>query len=136
MDRFIRLDMKGHWKGTEHQSSILGIGDETGDWEQGVSCYPLDDDDKGYALAELRDYWDNIASLHDIEDYEDMQVTIFQGEYITDGSDAENIATCERTISEKDAIPLMKQVFEAYEDYFYGDIEEHEYHERLEKIEL
>ena len=36
MDIFIRLDRKGEWRGTDHRSSIAGLGDEFENlWEDG-----------------------------------------------------------------------------------------------------
>lgn len=140
MKKFIRLDMKGHWRGAEHKSSMNGLAgewdEETGrdSWEEGISCYELDD--KADALAELVEYWDEVASLHEIEDYKDMQVTIFEGEYIGEGSDYEDIATCEKTILETDATDIMKPILEAKDELEFGEIDEEEYHEILEKIEL
>lgn len=148
MALFIRLDTKGEWRGTEHRSSMAGqagicvcmqtpcICNAEGSWEDGISCYGLKD--KSYALDSLRQYWSDIAMFR-VEDYEkfNMQVTIFEGESLdSQGADWEEMAICTRTVAEYDAQPLMSKIYELHELYEGGEIDEEEYYEELEKIEL
>lgn len=135
MKKFIRLDMKGHWRGKEHVSSVMGMGEEFDMWEKGISCYELDD--KAYALDQLRNYWFDMASIT-VEDLEGMQVTIFEG-YKVDGmgGDWEDLAVCEKTLAEFDAKDFMLKIQELYELKEYDEeITEEEYEQRLNKIEL
>lgn len=134
MTKFIRLDMKGHWRGAEHVSSVQGMGEEFGLWEKGISCYNLKD--QGEALANLRNYWFDTAFISE-EDLENMQITIFEGEQVeTQGSDWEDIAICTRTIKEMDAKEIMLQINALHEDMICGEIDEWEYEEKLNEIEL
>jgi len=43
MERFIRLDQKGTWRGRDHRSSFAHdpADEENTPWESGVSCYSL-----------------------------------------------------------------------------------------------
>ena len=136
MMRFIRLDMKGEWRGTDHMSSV-GVssfvpGHE--DYEEGVSCYRLDD--QAEALNDLREYWFETASITE-DDLENMQITIFEGELLDRwGSDGENLAICTKTIKEIDAKEIMMKVDELYWDMDCGDIDEDEYEEALNEMRL
>ncbi|MED0708667.1 hypothetical protein P4S91_10545 [Aneurinibacillus aneurinilyticus] len=145
MEKFIRLDMKGHWRGKEHCSSFQGIAGDCwcegectcgGGWEDGISCYSLKY--TADAVENLRAYWMGIARNTRVSDYENMQVTIFEGERVGVGSDYEDLATCERTILEVDAVPFMKKVLDAYEAFKYPydteEITEDEYNSILEKL--
>lgn len=138
MTRFIRLDMKGHWKGTEHCSTFADDpefwGDET-DWEDGISCYKLDGD-QAYALENLRYYWMDIVRKRSVEDYKNMQVTIFEGIKVGEGSELEDLAECTKTISESEATELMSLIMDAYDKLQEGDIEEDEYENILNAIQL
>lgn len=136
MKKFIRLDTKGEWRSTEHVSSVgvssFVAGHE--DFEEGVSCYKLDD--QAGALNDLREYWFETASI-DEDDLEDMQITIFEGELLDKwGSDGENLAICTKTIKEMDAKEIMMKVENLYWDMDCGVIEEDEYEEKLNEIEL
>ena len=147
LQKFIRIDMKGHWRGTEHRSSVQGRAGECtcdfwcwceeecycnkkckcgGNWEAGISCYEIGDN-IAVALENLREYWTGIASC-DIEDFRNFQITIFEGELLpVKGSDWEDLATCERTLYELEAYPIMKAVIEAHERICtYGDPDEDE----------
>jgi len=119
---FIRLDQRGHWRGTEHRSSAAtydGTYDEElddenvyGYLEHGISCYRIDD---GIVegLEELFEYWTGIAMWRDLKDYKDFQVTIFEGEKLSHwGTDGEDMATCSRTVAELDAVEFFKVLFE------------------------
>jgi hypothetical protein len=138
MEKFIRLDMKGHWRGKDHVSSHLGMAGEWDDelgkssWEKGISCYSL----KHVALAveNLRKYWTKIACMNRASDYADFQVTIFEGEKTGMGMDWEDTAICENTLVEADAEPFMTAVFEANECYENEEISESEYHQILENL--
>lgn len=147
MEKFIRLDQKGHWRGTEHRS-MLADPTETyieydddgefevsgGKWESGISCYHLGDD-VAYAIDRLRWYWMNVAMMKDASDYAGMQVTIFEGERIGEGSDGEDTATCSRTIAEFDAEPFMEQIIKTWKQMEYDEeIDEEEYKNILEKL--
>lgn len=136
MQKFIRLDMKGHWRGKEHVSSV-GVSsfvDGHEDFEDGISCYRLND--QAEALKSLLDYWTDIAMLKSAEDFKDLQITIFEGELVGEGADYEDLATCERTIAEIDAKPIMEQILEPYFEEKYGDMEEEELEEILNNVEL
>ena len=136
MKKFIRLDRKGEWRGTEHVSSV-GVSSFVSGHEQfegGVSCYKLDD--QAEALNDLREYWFETASITE-SDLENMQITIFEGELLDRwGSDGEDLAICKRTLKEIDAKEIMIKVNELYWDMECGDITEAEYEKELNKIEL
>jgi hypothetical protein len=130
MEKFIRLDTKGQWKGVEHISSMNGMGDDTY-FEAGISCYRLND--IADALENLRQYWTELAM---VTDFSDMQVTIFEGERLDEnGSEGEDLATCERTLFEFNAQELMQTVIELHELYYYDDeISEDEYMEKISQL--
>jgi len=131
MARFIRLDVKGNWRGTEHRSSFQGLAGEcwcedectcNGNWEIGISCYQIDSNHDGIAVEKLREYWMGIAMNSKPADYENMQVTIFEGVKLNgEGADYEDMVECIETILEADAQPFMKKVLEAYEQYKYEE---------------
>lgn len=135
--KFIRIDMKGHWRGEKHKSSVMGLGlyadVEDVSWEEGISCYRIDD--ISHALENLRYYWQEVAML-DAEDFKNMQITIFEGKLLPVwGSDGEDLATCEKTLFELDAYPIMKKLYEAYDRYRWeGEITEEEYLEELKRL--
>lgn len=141
--RFIRLDMKGQWKGTEHRSSIAGsiFSTEKTIWEDGISCYNLND--KVDAIENLYYYWTRIA-MATLDDFKNMQVTIFEGYKLdTWGADGEDLAICTETIKEIDAYEFMRKVYEAKdkleglyenENGEYEEITEEEYREILESL--
>ena len=136
MKKFIRLDVKGQWRGTEHVSSV-GVSSFVSGYEQfekGVSCYRLDS--QAEALNDLRQYWFETASITE-DDLENMQITIFEGELLDEwGSDGEDLAICTKTLKEIDAKEIMTKVNELYWDMECGDITEEEYEKELNKIEL
>lgn len=128
MDIFIRLDRKGEWRGTEHRSSVCGLGEEFENlWEDGISCYYLDPDDLATTVEELRSYWMDVAMLDSPEDYEDFQVTVFRGEKVGNGHDWEDLAICEETLAELEARPFMAEIIRAFEMYDDLEISEEEY---------
>jgi hypothetical protein len=155
MEKFIRLDEKGHWRGAEHRSSIGGMAGEWDDecfcdvesekctcgagtdrsWEKGISCYTLKHG-VANAVENLRRYWMNVAMMKDASEYENMQVTIFAGEKLQSvGLDWEDLAICKRTITEFDAMPFMQKVIEVWEMMEYeGEIDEEEYMQKLQKL--
>lgn len=140
---FIRIDQKGTWRGTEHRSCVAGsvFSTEETIWENGISCYRLDN--KVEAIESLYKYWTEIAMVR-LEDFKDMQVTIFEGAHNGYGADGEDLANCTETIKEIDAYEFMRKVYEAkdkleglyknengeYED----EITEEEYREILESL--
>lgn len=131
LQTFIRLDTKGHWKGTKHVSSLQGqagncvcfeehcICGANESWESGISCYEMRKSDLLSTFEDLLDYWIKIASLQDVEDYKDMQVTVFEGRMIGRGADGEDTAECVRTLAEVDAQPIMKILLDPYYDWTY-----------------
>lgn len=127
---FIRIDVKGKWKGSEHRSTGAWDFDRE-DEHNGVSCYRVD---RGWGVEQLRKYWTEYNMLRKIEEYTDKQVTIFEGTLTGDGPDFEDIAICEKTLAEVDAAEFMKKVFEVEEEFTYGDINENEYHEKLNEL--
>lgn len=140
MEKFIRIDMKGHWKGTEHCSTVAMdpefFGDET-DWEEGISCYSFEFG-KTEALDNLRKYWVGTVGDDETNLYNDKQITIFEGELLESwGSDGEEMATCTNTLKELEAAPIMGQVIKAWECWEIDqEIDEDEYKEILNNIEL
>ncbi len=130
MAKFIRLDQKGEWRGSEHRSSMLGLAEEwlNCGFENGVSCYELTD--QAEALDELRKYWTVIATT---TDFTSFQVTIFEGEKTGEGPDYEDIALPEKTLYEGEAQPLMQKIIDL-EDMFYDD--EEKYKAALNNINL
>lgn len=136
MKRFIRLDVKGEWRGTKHVSSV-GVSSFVSGYEQfekGVSCYRLDN--QAVALNDLRQYWFETASITE-DDLENMQITIFEGELLDEwGADGEDLAICTKTLKEMDAKEIMIKVNELYWDMECGDITETEYEKKLNEIKL
>ena len=128
---FIRLDMKGHWRGREHRSSQLGLGDEfPGLWENGVSCYSLDD--PAWALDRLRWYWYTVAMIRD-DDLDRFQITIFRGKKVGEGSDGEDLATVDETIAEMPA-DVLADINDLYWAHYWNEIAEQEYFQRLNEL--
>lgn len=127
MVTFIRLDKRGHWRGVEHISSFQGLADEQmydlgfnpieGDFfEKGISCYWLEAD----GLAKLYKYWIETASITE-NDAKQMQVTIFEGEFVNWGSDGEPLATCTKTVKEFSASVLYEKWMELKERFYDDD---------------
>jgi len=149
MTKFIRLDMNGHWKGTKHQSSVQGRADEcycfdlgqdectcndNNFFEEGISCYVLNN--QAQALELLRNYWYKISS-NTIADYKNMQITVFEGERLeSDGSDSEDMATCNKTIAEIPAYDIFLKIYEAREQLNWEEINEEKYEKILNGLEL
>ena len=156
MDKFIRLDEIGTWKGTEHISKTSvydGNYDEEldaedgnvyGKMENGISCYKIYENDKTSAIEELYRYWDEVANFN-LNEYKNFQVTIFEGIKQDEwGSDGEDLAICRNTIIQLDAYEFMKTVAEAkekVEGYFYNketddfeEIEDEEYRQILSSL--
>jgi hypothetical protein len=141
--RFIRIDQKGTWRGKEHRSCIAGSVFTTEEtiWEDGISCYNLND--KVDAIENLYNYWTRIA-MATLEDFKDMDVTIFEGYKLdTWGADGEDLAICTKTIIEADAYEFMKKVYDAKykleglyenENGEYEEITEKEYREILQSL--
>lgn len=136
---FIRMDQKGTWRGKEHRSCVAGsvFSTEETIWENGVSCYNLNN--KIEAIENLYNYWAEIAMLR-LEDFKNMQVTIFKGDHSGYGED---LANCTETIKEMDAYEFMKKVYEAKnkleglyqnDDGEYEEITKEEYDQILESL--
>ena len=112
MEKFIRLDIKGTWKGVEHRSHFASYEYEEDDryLENGISCY--------YAtvngIEDLFYYWTEHTSLS-YEDLKNMQLTIFEGEYSGIGSDGEELAWCKSTVKEIEAYDWYKAIEKAKE---------------------
>jgi|SRR5690606_24168139 len=134
MDVFIRIDAKGHWRGVDHRSSIGGLGEEFGYWEDGISCYKIYFDDIAASIESLRRYWMEIAMLKQPQDYKDKQITVFAGEKIGSGHDWEDLATCSKTLLELDAEPIMEKLIHLYDEYDFEDISEEEYQKGIEEL--
>ena len=79
MERYIRLDVKGTWKGNEHQSRFAAwYYDEDDKYlENGVSCYKLDVD----GLKDLWVYATDHMSIRNEKEAERFQITVFKGEH-------------------------------------------------------
>jgi len=129
MKTFIRLDQVGHWRGTEHVSSFLGTGDEIENlnsdaellgvpgevyFEDGISCYEFD----GEGIANLYNYWCIFVGLNEVHLIENMQVTIFKGEFVGWGTDNECLATCTETVKEFPAKVLFDKWMEMKQRWF------------------
>lgn len=138
MEKFIRIDTIGEWRGKEHRSSLGGLAGEWDNeiglstWEDGISCFSLKN--KAEGIENLRYYWMDYVGNKRISDYKNMQITIFEGEKIGMGSDWEDIATCEKTLAELDAVEFMGKVFEAHERFEDEEITEEEYNKILENL--
>ncbi len=132
MEKFIRIDVIGEWRGVEHRSSLNGLADESA-FENGVSCYSLRR--PAMAIENLRSYWVDNCNKDVASDYEGLQVTIFEGEKLEGvGADWEDIAGCNKTTAELDAVVFMSKVLDAHEQMEDGDISEDEYEEILEGL--
>jgi len=148
MQKFIRIDTKGEWMGTEHVSSVQGQAGECvcfedpcvcgseESWESGISCYRINENDQADALRELLTYWTGIAMLQDEADYEGLQITVFEGELIGRGADGEDTATCTKTLTEVDAKPVIDQILQPYFDEWYDMISHDELDDILNSIKL
>lgn len=112
MERFIRLDKKGTWKGVEHRSHFAAYEYEQDEryLENGVSCYKASVE----GIGNLFKYADVNMSLS-YEDLKEMQLTVFDGEYSGTGSDNEDLAWCKSTVKEIEAYDWYKTVEKAKE---------------------
>lgn len=141
MNKFIRLDIKGTWKGVDHQSRTSGWFYEEDDMflEDGVSCYYANVE----GVRDLYDYSQENMSLS-YDDYKNMNVTIFEGEYSGKGADGEELAWCTRTVKQIEAFEWVQKVEKAIEmsdiddDGEYYDSKKNDYfkgltHEEYEK---
>ena len=125
MERYIRLDVKGTWRGIEHRSHFAAYDytEDERDLEHGVSCYKADAD----GVKSLYDYARNHMS---ITTGEGMQLTVFEGQHSGIGSDYEELAWCTKTISETDAEIWFDKMYEAEEklngDYYNEELDDYE----------
>ena len=125
MKRFIRFDVKGTWMGRDHISTA---GD--GYYEEpGISCYRFDAE----GVKNLIRYWREYCSNYRVEDYVDMQLTVFAGEYVGWGTDAEDCATCEETLAELDGAEFYKMFLNLENRWFNEEITEDGIYEELAK---
>ena len=125
MKTFIRFDVKGTFRGSEHVSTFT---DESYT-EPGISCYELNAE----GVKNLIRYWTTLACLTRIEDYENMNLTVFAGEKVGTGTDFEDCATCTEVLGEIDAAEFFEKYLETEERYFDEEITEDEMYETLEK---
>ena len=129
MQKFIRIDVKGEWKDKKHISSSTA-----GTVHEGASCYRIDDD-VVHGIENLWYYWTTYASTsYNPSDFEDKQITIFEGEKVGEGPDGEDIAISTRTIKEIDAVPFMNKLSELIDCHEFDDISDNEYKAELEKL--
>lgn len=126
-NKFIRLDIKGTWRGTEHQSHFASY-DETGDdkdLEDGISCYYANIE----GIKKLWDYANNNMGLTN-DSINNMQLTIFEGNWSGTGSDYEELAWCTKTIKEIEASEWFEKMYLAEEkqegNYFNEDLDDYE----------
>ena len=128
MQKFIRIDIKGEWKDKKHISSST-----SGTVHEGVSCYSLEDIVDG--IESLWRYWTTYANnVYRPEDFEDKQITIFEGEKVGDGPDGEELAVCTKTIREIDALPFMEKLNDLIDQHEFEEISDDEYKKELEKL--
>ena len=129
MKTFIRIDIKGKWRNKEHISSST-----SGSIHEGASCYRIDDDIV-HGVENLWSYWTTYASTHyNPSDFEDKQITIFEGEKVGEGPDGEDLAVSKRTIKEIDAVPFMNKLSELIDQHEFEEITTEEYKKELEKL--
>lgn len=138
MEMFIRLDKKGTWKGTEHRSHFVAYEYEEDErfLEDGVSCYYANVE----GIENLFEYSKiNMSLSHD--DYQEMQLTVFEGTHNGTGSDGEELAWCTKTIKEIDSyewiisIEKAKEMADIDEDGEYYDKDKDEYFKGLTQDE-
>ena len=128
MATFIRIDIKGEWKDKKHISSSTA-----GAVHEGASSYSLEDIVDG--IESLWKYWTEYTSTsYNPSDFEDKQITIFEGEKVGEGPDGEDIAISKRTIKEIDAVPFMEKLSELIDQHEFEEISDDEYKKELEKL--
>lgn len=112
MSKFIRIDKKGTWRGTEHQSrtACYEWSEDERQLEDGISCYNLNEE----GIKDLFNYINNNMSLSE-EDLKNSQITIFEGEWNGNGSDGEELAWCKETVAELEANEWWEAINEATE---------------------
>jgi len=131
MATFIRIDIKGEWRGSQHLS---GWNEETGELHEGASCYRIDDD-VVHGIENLWNYWTTYASTsYSPSDFQDKQITIFEGEKVGEGPDGEDLAVSTRTVREIDALPFMEKLNDLIDRHEFEDISDDEYKAELEKL--
>ena len=138
MEKFIRLDKKGTWKGPEHRSHFAAYEYEEDErfLENGISCYYANVE----GIENLFEYSKANMSLS-YDDYKEMQLTIFEGNYSGIGSDGEELAWCTKTIKEINAyewivaIEKAKEMADIDDDGEYYDNDKDDYFRGLTKEE-
>lgn len=134
MEKFIRVDVIGEWRGKDHNSFIGGHNDDETMAEGGISCYELDDKDITQGIEKLYHYWFKFC-MADLSDFYNSQITIFEGYHTGNyGCDDEDLATCEETLAELNAIEFFKNVIELKELLEEEEIDEEEYEKKLEDL--
>ena len=134
MEKFIRVDTIGQWRDTEHRSFIGGDCYDDKMSEKGISCYNLENIVEG--IENLYHYWFKFC-LADVSSFEGSQITIFEGEHTGEyGYDKEDLATCNKTLIEIPAHDIFSKIYEAYERLNCEEINEQEYKEILNGLEL
>ncbi|MFB5269325.1 hypothetical protein ACE41H_21420 [Paenibacillus enshidis] len=125
MDKFIRFDEVGHWRGAGHRSSFQGDGERM---EAGISCYKIWPGQEAEAIENLCDHWMENNSRRTPGDYEGLQVTIFKGEKLPGmGADWEDVAECTSTVAELNAVEFMTTFLGTQERLEDGGISIEEY---------
>ena len=128
MKKFIRIDVKGEWKDKKHISSSTA-----GAVHEGASSYSLEDIVDG--IESLWKYWTEYTSTsYNPSDFEDKQITIFEGEKVGEGPDGEDIAISTRTVREIDALQFMNKLYDLIDQYEFEEITTEEYKAELEKL--
>ena len=142
MEKYIRLDVKGTWKGNEHQSRFAAwYYDEDDKYlENGVSCYKFDID----GFKDLWEYATDHMSIRNEKEAERFQITVFKGEHSGKGSDGEELAWCKETITETDFLPIFKKlcILDMRQEGYYNEelddyedeLTDEEYDEEIGKI--
>ena len=134
MAKFIRVDTIGQWRDVEHKSFIGGDCYDDKMSEKGISCYELENIVEG--VENLYHYWFKFC-LADVSSFESSQITIFEGDHTGEyGDDEEDLAECEKTLSEINAAEFFRGIVEAKEQLDYEEINEEEYIKILNGLEL
>lgn len=128
MNKFIRIDRKGHWRDTEHRSRIANTGDDFDCeliLEAGISCFEANVE----GIESLYDYCMNYMSL-EVTDYPNFQLTIFEGEKVGYGTDGEDIARCIKTLDVKELEPFIDAIYDLKDAVEYDDMEREEFEKK------
>lgn len=124
MKTFIRFDVKGTFRGSEHVSTFA---DESFE-EVGISCYEFDAE----GVQKLMCYWTHQMCARR-EDFAEMNLTVFAGEKIGDGTDFEDCATCSAVLAEIDGAEWFDAFDELQNRVWDEEITEDEMYDTLTK---